>query len=111
MKFFIPYVEGREAEALWNRVRAVLSELSLPTTDRRIQALILGDGRGEHVLAVGMSTPDCDEPILMILEAEGLGIFYACTDSNGVEEGLPFPLGLSRHGYAVDFDPAPRQLH
>ncbi|HEX8363989.1 MAG TPA: hypothetical protein VF603_01740 [Allosphingosinicella sp.] len=112
MKFFVPYLDESKGEQLWSEVRAVLGEIGLPTTERRIQALTLGNGRSGHVLAVGMSVSDCDEPILLILEADGIDIYYACTSSNGVDEGVPFPLGLTPHGCAIDFDPPiPRRLH
>lgn len=111
MRFFIPYTDSRKAERLWAEVRAALLDQGLPTTARRIQALTLSDGRSEHVLAVGMSPPDTDEPILVILEASNHDIFYACTPSNGVDEGTPYPLGLSEHGRAIDFDPDRSGLH
>ena len=119
MKFFIPYVESREADRLWRGVRRALGELGLATTERRVQALALASGRSEHILAVGMAPPDSEEPILMILEADGIDLFVACpepsrracTDSRGVEQGIPYPLGLTGHGYAIDFDPAPGRLH
>lgn len=111
MRFFIPYVESREADRLWREVRRALGEIGLATTERRVQALALASGAGEHILAVGMAPPDSEEPILMILEADGIDLFYACTDSRGVEQGIPYPLGLTGHGYAIDFDPPPGRLH
>jgi hypothetical protein len=112
MEFFVPYLDASRSEQLWAEVRAALGEIGLPTTERRIQALTLGNGRTGHVLAVGMSVPDSDEPILLILEADGIDIYYACTPSHGVDEGVPFPLGLTPHGRAIDFDPPmPRRLH
>ncbi|MEA3035751.1 MAG: hypothetical protein QOH04_1516 [Sphingomonadales bacterium] len=111
MKFFIPYVESREADRLWHEVRRALGEIGLATTERRVQALALASGRGEHILAVGMAPPDSEEPILMILEADGIDLFYACTDSRGVEQGIPYPLGLTGHGYAINFDREPARLH
>ena len=38
--------------------------------------------------------------------------FYVCTESNGVDEGVPFPMGLTPHGRAIDFDPPrPQRLN
>lgn len=104
MKFFIPYTDRRKAEPLWAEVRQALREAGLPTTARRIQALTLANARSEHVLAVGMSTPDSEEPILMILEASDAGVYYACTPSHGVDEGAPFILGLGEYGRVIDFE-------
>ena len=110
MNFFVPYLDDRQSEQLWRDARATLRTLGLPTTERRIQGLALG-AKG-HILAVGMSLPDCGEPVLLILEARSIDIFYACTPSNGVDEGLPIPLGLTRDGGVIDFDPPrPRLLH
>ncbi|HEX9933053.1 MAG TPA: hypothetical protein VGB08_09450 [Allosphingosinicella sp.] len=112
MKFFVPYSDESESEQVWGEVRAKLGRLGLPTGERRVQALALGDGRREHILAVGMSLPDCDEPVLLILEASGIDLFYACTPSHGIDEGVPFTLGLNSHGCAIEFDPPrPRRLN
>ncbi len=87
--------------------------------ERRIQALSLRNGGSEHILAVGMNGPDDDEPVLLILESSDMNIFVACpegsrracTPSNGIEEGVPFPLGLSPSGRAYEFDPVKPRLH
>jgi hypothetical protein len=79
MRFFIPYADNREADRLWSEVRAALLDQGFPTTARRIQALMLGSGDSQIVLAVGMSLPDTEEPILIILEASNHDIYYACT--------------------------------
>ena len=76
MKFFVPYADQVQSEEIWAEVRAALGEIGLRTTERRIQALALGNGRREHILAVGMSVPDSDEPVLLILEASDMDIFY-----------------------------------
>jgi|GEM_PF-2669631 len=112
MKFFVPYSNQSDGEALWAEVRDTLREIGMPTTERRIQALSLGHDARERILAVGMSFREADDPILLILEASDSGIFYACTPSNGVHEGVPYPLALCRHGSAIDFDPPrPQRLH
>ena len=112
MNFYVPYSDGRQSEEVWHEVREALHEIGLPTTERRIQALSLANGRTEHILAVGMPVPDCDEPVLLILEASGIDIFYVCTESNGVDEGVHIPMGLTPHGRAIDFDPpGPQRLN
>ncbi len=55
------------------------------------------------MVEVGDLTPDGD-PVLIILEARGVDVFYVCTPGHGVGEGVPFVLGLDEQGRAIDFD-------
>lgn len=103
MKFFVPCADdAAQAEAAWAGVRAHLFDLGLPTTRRRIHALSLHPSLRQRV-EVGRDTPD-GEPVLIILEASNLDVFYVCTPYRGVLEGKPYVLGLNEHGRAIDFD-------
>lgn len=104
MKFFIPCAEGRaEAEEIWGQLRAMLFDLGLPTTRRRIQAVTLGREGDGSLLEVGMETPDGD-PVLAILEASNTDIFYACTACRTMLERRPYPLALAEGAPVVDFE-------
>lgn len=89
MKFFVPYAEGGEAEQVWAGVRLHLSDLGLPTTRRRIHALSVHHEELNHLLTVGMNAPYNDEPVLIVLEASNVDVFYVCTPSRGVLKGEP----------------------
>ena len=55
----------------------------------------------------GLNTPASDEPVMVILEASDVEIFYVCTYSHGVLDGVPFSLALAERGRAIDFDESP----
>lgn len=104
MKFFVPYAaDDGEAEQVWAAVRMALLGRGLATTRRRIHALQLAEDGDRHLLEVGMSTPDGDT-VHIILEAGDLDVFYVCTPSHGVLEGVPYVLGLDADNSAIDFD-------
>ena len=104
MKFFIPCAAGRaEAEEIWGQLRAMLFDLGLPTTRRRIWALALGRDGDWFLLEVGMETPDGD-PVLAIFEASNVDLFYAFTPRRVLHEGLPQALGLAEGAPVIDFD-------
>jgi hypothetical protein len=105
MKFFVPYTgDDTEAERVWATARADLFDQGLPTTRRRIQALSLHHRGGRLLLKVGMDVPDAGEPVMIILEASNLDVFYVLTPLRGVIEGSPYVLGLDEEGRALDFD-------
>ena len=88
---------------MWAGVRAHLLDIGLPTTRRRIHAFRFDRRRDIPLLEVGGEPPD-GEPVLIILEASNLPIFYCCTPWHGVAGGEPHPLALNEHGEAIDFD-------
>jgi hypothetical protein len=103
MRFFVPQArDDAEAERLWAAVRGDLLDRGLPTTCRRIRALSLHPDC-ERLVEVGKDTPD-DGPVMIILEASNLDLFYVCTPLRGALEGPPYALGLDALGYAIDFD-------
>ncbi len=104
MRFFIPCAASRaESEEIWGQLRAMLSDLGLPTTRRRIQARALGSDGDWMLLEVGMETPD-EETVLAIFEASDIDLFYVCTPQQILEQGLPIPLGLTEGAPVIDFD-------
>lgn len=110
MKFFMPLTDSDEdAEWIRETVRGELADLGMPTTDRRIWALLLHP-ECRHLVEVGLNTPASDEPVMLILEASNVDVFYVCTPSRGVLEGVPYPLGLTERGRAIDFDESPGMI-
>lgn len=112
MKFLIPRAASRaQAEEIWGLLRALLFDIGLPTTRRRIQALALGRAGDWTFLEVDMETPDGD-PVLAIFEASNADLFVACpersrricTPHQVVEGGPPHALGLAEGAPVVDFE-------
>lgn len=105
MKFYVPFTDDDgQAEVIWSDLRERLLDLGLPTTRRRIEALSLDDRRPDFRLEIGMKTPDTAEPVLVILEAADIDIYYVFTPHNGLVRGAPYPVGLDEHGRAIPFD-------
>jgi hypothetical protein len=105
VKFFVPGFECRlAAEHVWAEVRRWLAEMGLPTRPRRIRALACEIEGRDHFVAVGAEPPDDDEPVMVILEASNLDIFYVCTPSRGVLEDIPYPMWLDERWRVIDFD-------
>jgi hypothetical protein len=108
MSFFVPYAPDREdAEALWEHAREQLEERGLPTTWRRIRALVVNDDGVTHlVAAVGSDTiVEEDDPVMLILEArDAPGLVYVCTLSKVMNDELPFGLRLDEAWRVVDFN-------
>jgi hypothetical protein len=104
MKFFVPRTRNREeAELVWIEVRAWLSEIGLPTTRRRVAALVCAIGGVDHVLAVDRETPGGDI-VAVILESSELDLVFVCTPRRGLGEGMPYPLALDEQWRVVDFE-------
>ncbi|MEA3014851.1 MAG: hypothetical protein QOD42_3396 [Sphingomonadales bacterium] len=107
MSFFVPYMPDREgSELLWDHGREQLEDRGLPTTWRRIRALLL-EHRGVTLLvaAVGSDTEvEEDDPVMLILEASDVeGLVYVYTLSQLVEDRRPFGLRLDVRWRVVDF--------
>ena len=107
MKFFVPWAaDDAHAEQIWSDSRSDLFDLGMPTTERRIWALSLDIRQPSTVLHIGREVPDDYGPAMLIFESSNLDIYYVCTPWNGVLGGEPFPMGLGRHGRAIDFEEA-----
>jgi hypothetical protein len=105
VKFFVPFTEDDEqAEAIWSSLRERLSDVGLPTTRRRIHALSLDDRRPGWRLAIGDRTPGTGEPVLVILQANDIGLYFVFTPDHGLIRGEPYPLTLPEHGSAIGFE-------
>ena len=108
MNFFVPFARDPDtAEWVWAHMRDYLEERDLPTTDRRILALVCEIDGSNHVAAVGGDTPEREgDPILVILEADGdeAGIYYVCTLRQIVDGAVPMPLSLGENWSVLDFD-------
>lgn len=105
MKFFVPYAaDDAHAEQIWSDARADLFDLGLPTTKRRIWALSLDVTKPNCLLHIGREVPDDYGPAMLIFEASSVDVYYVCTPWNGILGGEPFPMGLTEHGRAIDFD-------
>lgn len=106
MKFFVPYAESDEqAEVIWSGLRERLFDLGLPTTRRRIAAVSL-EGHSDVRFEVGEKTRDAGEPVLVILEARGLDLYWVFTRNHGLIRGAPYPV-LDETGSAVPFEQSP----
>jgi hypothetical protein len=105
VKFYVPFTDdGEQAEIIWSGLRERLFDLGLPTTRRRIEALSLDDRRPGWRLEIGDETPDTGEPVLVILEAADIDLFYVFTPGQGLISGVPCPIALPEHGSAIDFE-------
>lgn len=108
MNFYIPFTKDPDmAESLWEHQRECLADCDLPTTDRRVRALVCEINGVDHYAAVGGDMPSVEnDPILLILEATGdeAGIYYVFTRATFLNEEFPISLSLNEHWRVVDFD-------
>ena len=102
--FFVPAAENEEqAEEVWAGVRRFLDEGGYPTTDRRLFRLEFTH-KGKSVVAeVGQPEPELGEPVVIILEAKGAGLYYVCTPNRGVLRDVPLHVGAATTSVAIDF--------
>lgn len=111
MNFYIPFTRDPDmAESLWEHERERLADCDLPTTARRVRALVCEIDGVDHYAAVGGDAPGAEnDPILLILEATGdeAGIYYVFTRSTFLNEEAPMPLSLGEHWRVVDFEDGP----
>lgn len=107
MSFFVPYAQDLEgSELLWDHAREQLEARSLPTTWRRIRALLLEHKGVTHLIAaVGSDTEvEEDDPVMLILEASDEDrLVYVYTLSQLVEDRKPFGLYLDEDWRVMDF--------
>ena len=109
MNFYVPYA-GIDAKPLWDWAREELADIGLPTTRRRIRALVWHDDEDEeHYVMVGGDTPvDEDDLVLLILESSAHDdMVFVCTLDQLLDRALPYALTLDESWQVVDFDDGP----
>lgn len=106
MKFFVPgFRRQREmAEYAWLTFRAWLRDEGLPTSRRRILAVVAEIDGADHYIAVGHETPFDDSPAILILESSDGRHFHICTLKHGTGQALPWTLPLDWRWRVVDFE-------
>ena len=110
--FFVPAATTEEqAEQLWQTTRSFLAAYGHRTTERRIFRLDFGHkgesyiaeiGQPERRVTAGREMPT-GEPVLVILEGEGGGLFFVCTPNRGVLRDMPLLVGASSVSAITDF--------
>lgn len=106
MRFFVPGMRNdREmSEHAWLTFRWGLSEMGLPTTRRRIQALVAEIDGADYYIAVGHETPFDDALAILILESLDREHWHICTLEQGLNDTKPWTLAADERWRVVDFE-------
>jgi hypothetical protein len=106
VKFFVPGFRGQRemAEHVWLSARSWLSENGLPTSRRRIEAVVAQIDGADHFIAVDHECPFDEAIAILILESSDGERFHICTLERGIGESLPWTLPLDENWRVVDFE-------
>lgn len=102
----MPYFRNRRetAEHIWLTVRGWLADNGMPTSRRRIQALVAEIDGADHFIAVDHPEPFEDEPVLLMLESADGARVHICTLTHGFDDIPPWTLPLDERWRVVDFE-------
>ena len=106
MEFHVPRTDSDEqAQQVWIRVRAFLTQQGLSTTERRNRKVYFHHNGKDYEAEIGKVFSDLQEEALLILEAASPKLIYLCTANRGVVRGGPYLIGARDPAtYVVDFD-------
>lgn len=108
MNFYVPYArDPDDAEGLWDYLRERLANRGLPTSWRRIRALVCHIEGVDLCVAVGLDVPAAEEgdPVMLIFEAsDATDRAYVCTLRQVVKNWKPLGVTLDERWRVIDFD-------
>jgi hypothetical protein len=107
MKFFIPAAKDKTREQeVYNGIKKFLAEEhGCQVTDRKIFSLQYQHNSQEYYAEVDQPHPQNGETVVAILYGTSHSLYYICTLTRGVAQGVPIYVGAHDVRSVVEFEP------